>query len=71
MKHWADALGGVHMIAYRNSLLQHGGDANIPGLAIGSVKVYTGGVPARYGDFTGGCIVIETQSYFNWLSSLN
>ncbi len=43
----------------------------IPSTSIGSIQVYTGGVPARYGDFTGGCVVIETQSYFDWLSSRN
>lgn len=45
------------------------GDVKIPSTAVGSIQVYTGGVPARYGDFTGGCVVIETQSYFNWLNS--
>jgi len=39
-----------------------------PSLAIGNMTVYTGGVPAKYGDFTGGVIVIETQSYFDWLA---
>ena len=41
------------------------GDIGIPGQAIGSLKVYTGGVPARYGDLTGGVIVSETKSYFD------
>jgi hypothetical protein len=41
------------------------GDMGIPGQAIGSLKVYTGGVPARYGDVTGGVIVVETKSYFD------
>lgn len=41
------------------------GDIGIPGQAIGSLKVYTGGVPARYGDLTGGVIVTETKSYFD------
>jgi hypothetical protein len=41
---------------------------HIPGNAIGSLTVYTGGVPAKYGDFTGGVVVIETQSYFSWLN---
>jgi len=40
-----------------------------PSLAIGTMSVYTGGVPAKYGDFTGGVIVIETQSYFEWLAA--
>lgn len=42
------------------------GDMGIPGQAIGSLKVYTGGVPARYGDVTGGVIVVETKSYFDF-----
>ena len=41
------------------------GKANIPSGAIGTMAVYTGGVPAQYGDFTGGCIVIETKSFFD------
>ncbi len=44
---------------------------HIPGLAIGSMTVYTGGVPAKYGDFTGGVVVVETQSYFSWLNEKN
>lgn len=43
--------------------------AMCPSVAIGTVQVYTGGVPAKYGDFTGGVIVIETQSYFDWLAA--
>ncbi|MEI6854075.1 MAG: carboxypeptidase-like regulatory domain-containing protein [Bacteroidota bacterium] len=41
------------------------GQAHIPSGAIGSMAIYTGGVPAQYGDFTGGCIVIETKSFFS------
>jgi hypothetical protein len=41
------------------------GKAHIPSGAIGSLAVYTGGVPAQFGDFTGGCIVIETKSFFD------
>jgi hypothetical protein len=41
---------------------------HMPGLAIGSLTIYTGGVPAKYGDFTGGVVVVETQSYFSWLN---
>ena len=40
------------------------GEAHIASGAIGSMMVYTGGVPAQYGDFTGGCIVIETKDFF-------
>jgi len=41
------------------------GEIGIPGQAIGSIKVYTGGVPARYGDLAGGVIVVETKSYYD------
>lgn len=41
------------------------GDIGIPGQAVGNIKVYTGGVPARYGDVTGGVIVVETKSYYD------
>ncbi|MFC1733867.1 carboxypeptidase-like regulatory domain-containing protein [candidate division KSB1 bacterium] len=40
----------------------------IPTSAISSMTVYTGAVPAKYGDFTGGVIVIETKSYFDFES---
>lgn len=36
-----------------------------PARAIKSMEVYTGGIPAMYGDLTGGVIVIETNSYFD------
>lgn len=39
--------------------------ANIPGTSIGGVAVYAGGVPAKYGDTTGGVIIMETKSYFD------
>lgn len=46
--------------------------SQVPGVAIGSVEAYTGGVPAKYGDTTGGVIVLETKSYFDlynaWLA---
>ena len=44
------------------------GVLGIPGGAIGHVTVYTGGVPAKYGDFTGGVVVIETRSYFDMIN---
>ncbi len=44
---------------------QRGGEPYIPSSAIKSITVYAGGVPAQYGDFTGGVIVIETISYLN------
>jgi len=44
---------------------------HVPGNSISSMTVYTGGVPAKYGDFTGGVVVVETQSYSSWLSQKN
>jgi len=38
------------------------GSHNIPKSAIGEVTVLTGGIPANYGDVTGGVISIETRS---------
>ncbi|MES2800312.1 MAG: TonB-dependent receptor [Bacteroidota bacterium] len=38
---------------------------SIPGVAIGRMQVYTGGLPAKYGDTMGGVIVLETKSYFD------
>lgn len=37
----------------------------VVGSAIGSFMMYSGGVPAKYGDFTGGVVVVETKSYFD------
>lgn len=46
-----------------------------PAQAISSLAVYTGGVPAKYGDCTGGVVVVETQSYFTlyneWVTKQN
>ena len=38
---------------------------SIPANSIQYMRVYTGGIPAKYGDSSGGIIVIETKSYFN------
>lgn len=42
------------------------GEASVPSLAIASISVYSGGVPVRYGDFTGGVVLIQTKSYFDY-----
>jgi hypothetical protein len=31
------------------------------------MMVYTGGLPAKYGDTMGGAVVVETKSYFELL----
>ncbi|MBU2019920.1 MAG: carboxypeptidase-like regulatory domain-containing protein [Bacteroidetes bacterium] len=42
-------------------------DLNLPSAAIGKMMVYSGGLPASYGDTMGGVIVIESLSYFDLL----
>lgn len=42
-----------------------GSNPGVPSDAINSVSVYTGGLPAKYGDVTGGVVAIETKSYFD------
>lgn len=37
----------------------------IPGIATRGVEAFTGGIPAKYGDTTGGVVVLETKSYFD------
>jgi hypothetical protein len=39
----------------------------LPSCAIGNIMVYTGGLPAKYGDTLGGVVVLETKSYFDLL----
>ena len=43
----------------------------IPGNAIKTITVHTGGIPAKYGDATGGIVVIETKSYFDYFYEYN
>lgn len=38
---------------------------NLPGASIQGLEAYTGGIPAKYGDTTGGVVVLETKSYFD------
>lgn len=37
----------------------------IPSVAIGGITVYTSAIPAKYGDTTGGVIIMETKSYYD------
>lgn len=50
-------------VSYIDGVKVSGNVPRVPPSAISSVSVYTGGLPARYGDVTGGVIVIETKSY--------
>ena len=38
---------------------------SLPGVSIGRMMVYTGGLPAKYGDTLGGVVVLESKSYFD------
>ena len=48
-----------------------GTNPGVPSDAINSVSVYTGGLPAKYGDVTGGVVAIETKSYFDMWQQRN
>ncbi len=43
----------------------YGANDAFPSAAIGSMRIYTGGIPAQYGDLIGGVVVIETKSYLD------
>lgn len=42
--------------------------SSVSSLIIGSMEIYSGGIPAKYGDVTGGVIIINTKSYFDILN---
>ncbi len=46
---------------------------NVPSVSISKMMVFTGGLPAKYGDTMGGAIVVETKGYFelyrSWLAA--
>lgn len=52
-----------NMVSYIDGVKVPGTVPRIPPSAIGSISVYTGGLPAKYGDVTGGVVVIETRTY--------
>lgn len=55
--------GGV--VYYVDGVKQRSSNIGVPSTAIASMMVYMGAVPAKYGDFDGGVVVIETKSYFD------
>lgn len=56
---------------YVDGVKTRDGNLGIPGCAIGEISVYTGGVPAMYGDLTGGVVVIATKSFFEIYNQRN
>lgn len=43
------------------------GSTGVPGLSIEQLSAVSGGIPAEFGDVTGGIIIVTTQSYFSGL----
>ncbi len=52
-----------NMVSFIDGVKMSGAVPRVPPSAISSISVYTGGLPAKYGDVTGGVIVMETKSY--------
>ncbi|MGB1039995.1 MAG: carboxypeptidase-like regulatory domain-containing protein [Flavobacteriales bacterium] len=50
---------------YLDGMKVLGAIPSLPAAAISRYSVYTGGLPAKYGDTMGGVIEIETKSYFD------
>jgi outer membrane cobalamin receptor len=53
------------ILYFIDGVKNRGSGLGIPSSAIGEITVYTGGIPAKYGDVTGGIVVVETKSYFD------
>lgn len=45
--------------------MKSNGVVPLPSASIKVMKVYSGGLPAKYGDTMGGAVVVETMSYFD------
>ncbi len=52
-----------NMVSFLDGVKISGSVPRVPASAISSISVYTGGLPAKYGDVTGGVVVIETKTY--------
>jgi len=46
-------------------------EIRVPGLAIEQLTVFSGGVPAMYGDVTSGVVIVTTKSYFSGIRDKN
>lgn len=53
------------MVYFVDGVKVSGRLSGVPPASIARITVYTGGLPARYGDVTGGVVAIETKSYFD------
>lgn len=59
------------MAYYVDGVKVTGSNPGVPSEAINRISVYTGGLPAMYGDVTGGVVAIETKSYFDLYQQRN
>lgn len=59
------------MAWYVDGVKVTGTNPGVPSEAISRISVYTGGLPAMYGDVTGGVVAIETKSYFDLYQQRN
>jgi hypothetical protein len=73
-----DAQGGFHFRGGRsdaNAVFIDGVKAldmgTLPALSLENVTVFTGGVPAMYGDVLGGVVIVTTKSYFSGIREKN
>ena len=73
-----DASGGLHFRGGRsdaNGFYMDGVKVlsmdSAPGLGIENITVFSGGVPAMYGDVTGGVVIVTTKSYFSGIREKN
>jgi len=53
------------MAYYIDGVKVTSGLSGVPPGSMASITIYTGGLPARYGDVTGGVVAIETKSYYD------
>lgn len=73
-----DASGGFHFRGGRsdaNAVFIDGVKVldmgTLPALALENLTVFTGGVPAMYGDVLGGVVIVTTKSYFSGIREKN
>lgn len=73
-----DGSGGLHFRGARGDAsssyidgVKTYADNIIPGLAIDNLTIFTGGVPAMYGDMMGGAVIVTTKSYFSGMRDKN
>lgn len=59
------------MAYYVDGVKVTGSNPGVSAEAISRISIYTGGLPACYGDVTGGVVAIETKSYFDLYQQRN